>query len=122
MHRVLLLVQPRLLRESLRERLTSQSEFQVVGEIEHEVDLLLAIRATQADLVIHTWPTEDLPGLYSHLLVEFPGLTLIGLRPGSDVPLVCEHRLTLTPLTQSRLSALVTDLCPVALPSVALRV
>lgn len=100
MYRAILAVRPRLLLDAIRERFRSESDVTVVGEVRDEIDLLLAVRATNANLVVHTWNDENMPAIYTHLFQEFPGLTAIGLTPGERV-FLCEQRIVQTPLVDA---------------------
>lgn len=110
MYRILLALKPQLLREVWRHRLAEESDVQVVGEIEHEIDLLLAVRATDANVVLHGWNDEQMPPVYTHLLNEFPGLSLIGITPDGERATLCEMRLTRTSLDNSSVEDLLSSL------------
>ncbi len=110
MHYVLLCVQPKLLRDSLRQRLSRQSHLTVVGEVDDEIDLLLAIRATEATLVIHSWPSESMPAMYSHLFAEYPGIAILGLTPQGEHLWYCEQRVVQTHVNANGLEALLSNL------------
>jgi DNA-binding NarL/FixJ family response regulator len=110
MHHVLLCVQPKLLRDSLRQRLSRHPHLVVVGEVDDDIDLLLAIRATDATLVIHSWPSESMPAMYSHLFAEYPGLKLLGLTPRGDHLWHCEQRVVQTPVNANGLETVLSTL------------
>jgi DNA-binding NarL/FixJ family response regulator len=98
MYRILLAVKPRLLSDALRRRLEADADAQVVGEVDNDLDLLLAVRATEANVVVQSWPTGEMPAIVTHLLVEFPGLSLLGLPAQGQGAVLCQQRLTQTPL------------------------
>lgn len=77
--RLLLGNRPRLMREIIRGMIDRQEDMEVVGEILDPVDLLVAVRETEADAVILALRGSEEPGLCSHLLAEYPNLTIIGL-------------------------------------------
>ncbi|MFQ5881375.1 MAG: hypothetical protein ACE5I9_02720 [Candidatus Methylomirabilales bacterium] len=56
-----------------------QDDMEVVGEVLHPVDLLVAVRETEADVLILALKNSEEPGLCSHLLTEHPNLTILGL-------------------------------------------
>lgn len=110
MHHVLLCVRPQLLRDSLRQRLSRQPHLVVVGEVDDDIDLLLAIRATDATLVIHSWPSESMPAMYSHLFAEYPGIAILGLTPQGEQLWYCEQRVVQTQVSASGLETLLSNL------------
>lgn len=114
MHQILLAVKPRLMRETLKRSLSESPNTVIVGEIDDELDLLLAIRATDANIVIHSWPNSNMPPIYTHLLGEFPGLKLVGLLPDGEQAMLCELRLSLSLVVASSVSELVASLPPVS--------
>ena len=77
--RILLANRPRMLREVVREIIEAQPDMEVVGEVLNPVDLLVAVRATEADAVILALEGSEEPGLTSHLSAEYPKLTILGL-------------------------------------------
>jgi len=77
--RVLLANRPRLMREVIRELINGQQDMEVVDEALDPVEVLVAARETKADAVILATKDSEEPGLCSHLLVEFPNLTILGL-------------------------------------------
>lgn len=77
--RVLLANRPRMLRELVRKIIEDEPDMEVVGEVLAPVDLLVAVRETKADAVILAMRGSEEPGLCSHLLAEYPDLTILGL-------------------------------------------
>jgi hypothetical protein len=60
--------------------LKSQPDMEIVGPVGDAVELLIAVRETDADAVI--LPLDkggEEPGLCSHLLAEFPGLMVLAI-------------------------------------------
>ncbi len=110
MHHVLLCVQPKLLRDALCQRISRQPHLTLVGEVDHDVDLLLAIRATEATLVIHSWPSESMPAMYSHLFAEYPGIAILGLTPRGERLWYCEQRIMQTQVNSNSLETLLMNL------------
>jgi len=77
--RILLANRPRMLREMVRKIIEDEQDMEVVGEVLAPVDLLVAVRETKAHAVILTMRGSEEPGLCSHLLAEYPDLTILGL-------------------------------------------
>jgi len=53
----------------------------VVGEALDPLEVLLAVRRTEADVVVTTLPSSREPGISSHLLAEYPQLVVVALDP-----------------------------------------
>ena len=80
--KVLLANRPQSLRKSLRNIIYSQTDMEVVGEALEPVEILLMVGKTEADVVIVTLPNSDEdPGIYSHLLAEYPQLLIFAVSP-----------------------------------------
>ena len=78
--KVLLANSQESLRESLRKLIYCQTDMEVVGEAREPIELLLMVGKTQAEVVIVTLPnTDEDPGIYSHLLAEYPQLLILAL-------------------------------------------
>ena len=77
-----------MLRELLKDLICRQSDMEVVGEALDPLDVLYAVRKTEADVVVTTLPKSGEPGISSHLLAEYPDLLVLALAPdGSDATL-----------------------------------
>lgn len=84
MHRiaVLLSVSPRMFRDALRTMIQAEFDLDVVDEVLHPIDLLLAVGESGADVVVLTVPASGgTPPICTHLLSEFPELTVIAICP-----------------------------------------
>lgn len=77
--KILLANRPRMLREVVRKMIEAQPDMEVVGEVLDPLDILVAVRDTQADAVILDLEDSEESELTSHLLVEYPNLTILGL-------------------------------------------
>lgn len=77
--KVLLANRPRMMREVVKEIIEQQSDMEVVGEVLDPLDILVAVRGTEADAVILGLRGSEEPGLCSHLIAEYPNLTILGL-------------------------------------------
>jgi hypothetical protein len=87
-----------MLRDALARQLAAQPDVQIVGDVDNELDLLLAVRATKADAVVHSWQGDAMPAIYSLLFQEYPGLVAIGLTEEGEIR-HCQQRIIETPLT-----------------------
>jgi DNA-binding NarL/FixJ family response regulator len=65
--------------------LTKEMGFEIVGHTAESFDALLAVRDTQAQVVVLLAAGATEPGLVSHLLGEFPDLTVLTVFPGGRV-------------------------------------
>lgn len=110
MRRVLLAINTQLARDAWRLRLATEPDVEVVGEVDNELDLFVAVRATEATLVIHAWEGNSLPAIYSHLFAEFPGLTLLGLTADGESAVLCEQRLHQQALSTNNLDQMLASL------------
>jgi hypothetical protein len=97
MPKILFSVRPPMLRDALARQLAAQPDVQIVGDVDDDLDLLLAVRATKADAIVHSWPGDVMPAIYTHLLQEYPGLIAIGLTEEGEVR-HCQQRIIETPL------------------------
>jgi DNA-binding NarL/FixJ family response regulator len=110
MCRILLAIKTKLCRDAWRYRLATEHDVSIVGEIDDDLDLLVAVRATEAQLIIHTWEGEEAPAIYSHLFAEFPGIKILGLAASGNRAVLCEQRLYETPLLTSTLEQMLESL------------
>ena len=79
--KILLANRPKMLRELLRELIAGQGDMQVVGEALDPLEILYAVRKTEADVVVTTLPAVGEPGISSHLLAEYPDVLVLALAP-----------------------------------------
>ncbi len=77
----ILLACPHMTKASLWKTILSQDpEIEIIGEADDAVDALLAAGSTQAAVVvIDLPPSGQEPGLYSHLLEEYPHVKVIAV-------------------------------------------
>jgi hypothetical protein len=73
--------------------LTSVPGIELVGEVPDILDVLMALKQGQADVVITSTSDEDL-GMNSHVFAQFPDATLLVLGPDADAYIEqrCRHR------------------------------
>ena len=77
-----------MLRELLKDLICRQGDMEVVGEALDPLEVLYAVRKTEADVVVTTLPESGEAGISSHLLAEYPELLVLALAPdGSDAML-----------------------------------
>src|SRR5688500_6302486 len=87
--KVLLALRPRLLSDVVRLILELQPDMNVVREVANLAELLLAVKATEVEVVIIT--PDDLdkePGICSYLLVEYPHLIILALSAINDTAFI----------------------------------
>ena len=64
---------------AIRDVIALDADIEIVGEALQKFELLMMVRETRADAVILSAGESDLPGLCSHLLGEYPSLTIVVL-------------------------------------------
>jgi hypothetical protein len=91
--RVLLAVEPRLLRDSLHSLLARHPRLTVIEQESHTVDILFGVRQYRIDVVVATFePSSDLPPLVTHLLGEFPDILVVGIELQVQRAWTCRNR------------------------------
>jgi len=89
--KVLLVIRPRMLSEVVRHTVERQPDMEVVSELIDAIELLLALRATAAEVVIITPGDSDRePGLGSSLLAAYPQLKIVALSATDDTAFLYE--------------------------------
>ena len=88
--------------QAVRERIAAMHldeapGIEIVGEVSDVLDVLMAVKHKQADVVVASESPED-RGMASHLLAQFPDMTLLLLGPGGEAHIEqrCRHRWTAT--------------------------
>lgn len=113
--RVLLAVEPEILRDALSDTLERSEGVELVGEVDDPVDLLLAVEETRADVVLQSFPTpEELPAICGHLFAEYPYLRVIGLSPNGGPSYVCEQKVSVRPLPEAGIEELLSEIRKIA--------
>jgi DNA-binding NarL/FixJ family response regulator len=95
---VLLATQPRMLSEVIQRLVERQPDMEVVkegsdaiAERAHGIALRLAIKATEAQVIILTLTdSEEESGICRDLLAEYPRLRIVGLSPLGDTAFLYE--------------------------------
>ena len=77
--RIVLANRPRMARQVVGEMIEGQHDMEVVREASSRFDLLLAVKETNAHAMTMSARDSEDPGLCSHLLSEYPGLTVVTL-------------------------------------------
>jgi DNA-binding NarL/FixJ family response regulator len=67
---------------AIRDVVALQADIEIVGEALEKFELLMVVKETRADTVILSAGEPDIAGLCSHLLGEYPNLTILVL--GAD--------------------------------------
>ena len=96
---------------AIRDVVALQADLEIVGEAMERFELLMMVKETRADAVILSAGESDIPGLCSHLLGEYPSLTIVVLGAGGKhtVEQLCLCRWELAePSIESALGALRT--------------
>lgn len=62
---------------SIKALLKKRPEVDIVGEVTEHVELLVAVRNTNADAVLLLIDTDEDEGMLSHLFAEYPDLTVL---------------------------------------------
>lgn len=97
MIRVLLATKSPAVSTRLKDLVQQDREMEVVREVTDPVDLLVAVNQTQAEMVIGEWPeSEEVPGIITHLLTEFPELLVIGIPPNREYAFAYRQTITAT--------------------------
>jgi len=91
MVKVLLALESPDWRELLRNLIEHEPGLELVGEAADPIDLLVEVKSRQADLVLQEWPAEELPGICSHLLIEYPDLLVVGIPRDSEHVFLCRQ-------------------------------
>ncbi len=77
--RIILANRPQIMRELVGGMIKRQDAMEIVGEVLNPVDLLVAVRETQADAVILAPNDARDVDLGSKLLIKYPNLIIVGL-------------------------------------------
>jgi len=105
---ILLAVESPFLGDLLSDGIRRQPDMAIVGEIgevSNPLDLLLALHATEADVLVQSWAErQEAPDAScSHLFAQHPDLLLIGVPPNGTRAYMCQQTLRTTPLAISGL-------------------
>ena len=71
---------------AIRDVVALQPDIEIVGEVQEKFELLMMVKETRADAVILSAGEPDISGICSHLLGEYPSLTILVL--GADGKLI----------------------------------
>jgi two-component system, NarL family, nitrate/nitrite response regulator NarL len=95
--RVVLAGLPPPLRGELERDLARDPDLTVTSVGDH-LEVLLAVGEAQADVVILQTPEDDLPGIVTHLVEEYPRLRILTISPGAQGVRVYELVRQLVPI------------------------
>lgn len=80
--RVLVANRPRLIRELVMATISDQPDIEIVGEVQHESEVLEAVERARPDfLIVALDKSNQLPDFCEPILQEFPGLRVIAIAP-----------------------------------------
>jgi DNA-binding NarL/FixJ family response regulator len=79
--RILLSQLQGMLRDVVLQLLDGQADMTVVDDVDDPIDTLLAAGRTHADVVVLGMEEDELPGVASHLLDEYPHLKVLAVTP-----------------------------------------
>lgn len=109
--RVLIAVEPPLLREALMTLLDQQPGFGVVDETNDRVAILLKARKERVDVVIATFKsTRGVPALVTHIMAEFPHILIVGIFLDEQRACVYRNRIDVRPITDYSAAGIVKAL------------
>ncbi len=75
---------PGVLSELVMQSLHGQQNIVLEGQVQGQVELLLAVQKTTDVLILGVYALEPPPGICSQLLTEFPHLKILAIQIGSD--------------------------------------
>lgn len=80
--RVLLSVRQQLHAQLLRYFFSSNDGFELIGEAEAAIDILMMLDVHKPNLWIHSWePGSAIEGMLSHIYVSHPDLSIVRMSP-----------------------------------------
>ncbi len=120
--RVLLDVEPGMLRELLSRLLDKQPGIEIAGAARDPVDLLVAVAEADIDMVVQSWKaTDQIPEVCTHLFAEYPELEVIGIPPDASCICVCRQGAEVTRLPTGSLNDVVAAIRKEALQDASRR-
>ena len=106
--RVVLSLKQDSIRKLFAELLGNQLDVEVIAQVDDPIELLLAVKRSNAQVVVLSWLQEETPpAICSHLLAEFPELLIIGISQAQN-GILCRQTVTtsaLGPITEKTLLA-----------------
>jgi DNA-binding NarL/FixJ family response regulator len=113
--RIVLANRPQLGRDYMRKLIELRGDMEVVAESSDGFGLLVKVKETRADAVILSATESDVLGLCSHLLAEYPDLTILALGSngsGTFIEQLCPSRWNIAHASnESALAALHAAIC-----------
>ena len=109
--RVLLAIDSPLFSDALQHLLGREANVVLVGHVTDPVDLLVEVRRTRANVVIHSWPNSgQMPGICSHLLDQFPELLVIAIPSDSNHIVTCRKTIVISEFPDSGMEEVLFEL------------
>jgi DNA-binding NarL/FixJ family response regulator len=99
--RILLAQLQGMLRDVVLQLLDGQADMTVVDDVDDPIDTLLAAGRTHADVVVLGMEDDELPGVASHLLDEYPHLKVLAITPDGRRAFLYELRPELVALGEA---------------------
>jgi DNA-binding NarL/FixJ family response regulator len=93
-----LLAGPPTLQDAFGRALVEANDIEVAAAAPDPIELLLATARTRADVVVIGMKGDELPGVVSHLLAEYPHLKVLGVAQDARRAVLCELHPRLVPL------------------------
>jgi chemotaxis response regulator CheB len=105
-----LAIEPLILCELVAEWFQGEPDLQVVGTSQHPVETLLAVRRTQADVVVTVTETDEVPPVCGHLFNEFPALAVIAISADATRATLYRQQVCQTPMPLHASQQLLTSM------------
>ncbi len=87
--RVLVANHPRLIRELVLATISDQVDIEVVGEVQHEADILASVDQQRPDfLIVALDHPQARPAVCDAVLARFPNMKILGLAPERNTSVV----------------------------------
>jgi DNA-binding transcriptional LysR family regulator len=97
--RVLLAVQPQVLCDLLAGLIQREPDIEVVGCVADPVDMLVAVRQSEADVVVTVSDDGELSGWHTLLFGEYPGLLVVTISADARCARVFRQEICSTPVS-----------------------
>ena len=106
--RILLAVEPTILRESLRRVIEQQDDMVVVEQTCDPLDILLTVELQRIDVVvISSQVAEEMPDSCSHLFAEFPEIQVVTIAMDGERAFTFRHEIKAQELGDTSVSSLI---------------
>ncbi|MGH2397113.1 MAG: hypothetical protein ACRDFW_09015 [bacterium] len=95
---------------TMERTINSQPDMTVVGVVDNGLELLLAVRETQADAVILGLDDSETPGICDHLLFEYSDLKILTISNDCRQAVLIDMQPVKTPIHETSLEAILNTL------------